>query len=104
MKSLKELLFEDMLEKMAEEQLVYRNQLEFKKYFVKRAKEEGYKMLTRGKLSFQKTPFEIDNIAVYDGYTEKNIPNVSANGDLTFDAAYNAIVNYYKETQPNWFK
>lgn len=109
MKSLKSSIVESIVneakfEKLNDEVLTYRNQLDFKNYFVQRAKAEGYKKLAKGKLSFQKTPFEFDHTTAYDSYTEKNIPNVNANGDLTFDAAYNTLVEYYKETQPNLFK
>ena len=51
-------------------------------------------------------PWDIDHVHVYDSYPDhtKDIPGVLANGDMTYDAAYNAIVNYYKTEYPDWFK
>lgn len=108
MKSLLQILNEALLVEAGKDdwRLMYNNQLDFGKYFRRRAKADGYKMLLKGKYKFEDKPWGIDHISVYDGYSEhtKDIPGVLANGDLTFNAAYNAIVNYYKTEYPDWFK
>lgn len=83
----------------------YRNQMDFVKYYKKRAKEDGYKMLLKGRLSFMDRPWAVDNEIVYDAYSDKGgvIKGVKADGSVTYDQAYNIIVDYYKKNYPDWF-
>ena len=107
MKSLVEKINESLLFEAGKDDydFTYRSQLDFGKYFKKRAKQDGYKMLLKGRYKFMDKPWAIDNIYVYDAYPEHtvNIPNVKADGSLTFDEAYNKIVEYYKTNYPDWF-
>lgn len=83
----------------------YRNQMDFVKYYKKRAKADGYKMLLKGRLSFMDRPWAVDNEIVYDAYSDKGgaIEGVKADGSVTYNQAYNLIVDYYKKNYPEWF-
>lgn len=67
--------------------LTYNNQLDFKEYFIKRSKQEGYK--------FNKDIFYFDDIDCVDGKTSRDIPGVKANKTLNFDEAYNRLLKYF---------
>lgn len=67
--------------------LTYNTQLDFKKYFIKRSTQEGYK--------FNKNVFYFDNIDCVDTKTSRDIPGVKANKTLNFDEAYNRLLKYF---------
>ena len=67
--------------------LTYNAQLDFKEYFIKRSKQEGYK--------FNKNIFYFDGIDCVDTKTSRDIPGVKANKTLNFDEAYNRLLKYF---------
>ena len=67
--------------------LTYNTQLDFKKYFIKRSTQEGYK--------FNKNIFYFDYIDCVDTKTSRDIPGVKANKTLNFDEAYNRLLKYF---------
>ena len=104
MKTLVEKLHESIiLEGSDDTVFTYRNQMDFVKYYKKRAKDNKYKMLLKGRLSFMDRPWAIDNEVVYDAFSDKGGLILKTKDNLTYNEAYNKIVDYYKTNYPEWF-
>ena len=86
-KTINEMAYEYDYNRLSDCPLTYNTQLDFKKYFIKRSTQEGYK--------FNKNVFYFDDIDCVDTKTTRNIPGVKANKTLNFDEAYNRLLKYF---------
>lgn len=82
-----EMVYEYDYNRLSDCPLTYNTQLDFKKYFIKRSTQEGYK--------FNKNVFYFDDIDCVDTKTSRDIPGVKANKTLNFDEAYNRLLKYF---------
>lgn len=86
-KAINEMAYEYDYNRLSDCPLTYNTQLDFKKYFIKRLTQEGYK--------FNKNIFYFDDIDCVDTKTSRDIPGVKANKTLNFDEAYNRLLKYF---------